>query len=181
MYAPMSESRFISALNEQIAYELAASNQYVAIAVYFDSETLQQLAAHFYRQAVEERNHAMMMVQYLLDAGSDAQVPAVAGPDTKFDDIVAPVQLALDQERRVTDQIQKLSGLAREENDFVSEQFLSWFLKEQVEEVATMSALLQVVERSKDNPMLAEDFVAREHSSGPAEDPTAPPVAGAGA
>ena len=177
----MPSDRFVQALNEQIGNEFGAHQQYVAVAVYFDALTLPQLAGFFYRQALEERDHALMMVQYLLDAGSDAQVPAVAGPDTKFDDIVAPVQLALDQERRVTDQIQKLSALAREENDFVSEQFLSWFLKEQVEEVATMSALLQVVQRSKDNPMLAEDFVAREHSSGPAEDPTAPPVAGAGA
>jgi ferritin len=176
----MPSDRFVQALNEQIANEFAAHQQYVAVAVYYDAETLPQLAGFFYSQALEERDHAMMMVQYLLDAGSDAQVPAVAGPDTKFGDIVAPVQLALDQERRVTDQIQKLSALAREENDFVSEQFLSWFLKEQVEEVATMSALLQVVQRSKDNPMLAEDFVAREHAGGEAADPTAPPVAGAG-
>jgi ferritin len=176
----MPSDRFVQALNEQIAYEFAAHQQYVAVAVYYDAETLPQLAGFFYRQALEERDHAMMMLQYLLDAGSDVQVPAVAGPDTKFGDIVAPVQLALDQERRVTDQIQKLSGLAREENDFVSEQFLSWFLKEQVEEVATMSAVLQVVQRSKDNPMLAEDFIAREHATGEAADPTAPPVAGAG-
>jgi ferritin len=176
----MPTDRFVQALNEQIANEFAAHQQYLAVAVYFDSETLPQLAGFFYRQALEERDHALMMVQYLLDAGSDAQIPAVAVPDTKFDDIVAPVQLALDQERGVTDQIQKLTGLAREDGDFVSEQFLSWFLKEQVEEMATMSALLQVVQRSKDNPMLAEDFVAREQAGGAAADPTAPPVAGAG-
>jgi bacterioferritin B len=177
----MPSDRFVQALNEQIAYEFAAHQQYVAVAVYYDAETLPQLARFFYRQALEERDHAMMMIQYLLDAGSDAQVPAVAGPNTNFDDIVAPVQLALDQERRVTDQIQKLVALAREDSDFVSEQFLSWFLKEQVEEVATMSALLAVVQRSKDNPMLAEDFVAREHAGGGGDDATAPPVAGAGA
>jgi bacterioferritin B len=175
----MPSDRFVQALNEQIAYEFAAHQQYVAVAVYYDAETLPQLARFFYRQALEERDHAMMMIQYLLDAGSDAQVPAVAGPNTNFDDIVAPVQLALDQERRVTDQIQKLVALAREDSDFVSEQFLSWFLKEQVEEVATMSSLLQVVERSKDNPMLAEDYIARELSGGEGGDPTAPPVAGA--
>ena len=80
MYAAMSQSRFIDALNEQVAYELAASHQYVAIAVYFDAETLPQLAAHFYRQALEERNHAMMLVQYLLDSGERAQIPAVSEP-----------------------------------------------------------------------------------------------------
>jgi bacterioferritin B len=61
-------ARFAEALNHQIAYEFGASQQYVAIAVHYDAQTLPQLAAHFYRQAVEERNHAMMMVQYLLDA-----------------------------------------------------------------------------------------------------------------
>ena len=70
---------FTEKLNEQIAYEFAASQQYIAIAVHYDAETLPQLAAHFYRQAVEERNHAMMMVQYLLDSGDDVIVPAVAG------------------------------------------------------------------------------------------------------
>jgi bacterioferritin B len=174
----MPSDRFVQALNEQIAYEFAAHQQYVAVAVYYDAETLPQLARFFYRQALEERDHAMMMIQYLLDAGSDAQVPAVAGPNTNFDDIVAPVQLALDQERRVTDQIQKLVALAREDSDFVSEQFLSWFLKEQVEEVATMSSLLAVVERSSDAPMFVEDYLAREHSSAAGEDPTAPPAAG---
>jgi ferritin len=103
MYAAMSESRFIETLNEQIAYELAASNQYVAIAVYFDSETLQRLATHFYRQALEERNHAMMLVQYLLDSGEQVRIPAVTEPQNEFSDAVAPVALALQQERTVTD------------------------------------------------------------------------------
>src|ERR671911_1584994 len=92
--------RFSEALNEQIAYEFGASQQYVAIAVYYDSETLPQLAAHFYRQAVEERNHAMMIVQYLLDSDTKVLVPAIAAPQTDFADVVAPVALALEQERR---------------------------------------------------------------------------------
>src|SRR5262252_4862070 len=101
-------ARFPDAVNEQIGNEFAASQQYIAIAVYYDDETLPQLAAHFYRQAVEERNHAMMMVQYLLDADSNAEIPAVAAPQTTFTDVVAPVQLALDQEKRVTEQISEL-------------------------------------------------------------------------
>ena len=87
-------SRFTEALNEQIAYEFGASQQYVAIAVHYDAQTLPQLAAHFYRQAVEERNHAMMMVQYLLDADEQVLVPAVEAPQVSFPDVVAPVQLA---------------------------------------------------------------------------------------
>ena len=178
MYAPMSESRFITALNEQIAHELAASNQYVAIAVYFDSETLQQLAAHFYRQAIEERNHAMMLVQYLLDSGEKVKIPAVAEPQNDFSDAASPVGLALRQERTVTEQIVRLAALARDENDLVGAQFMDWFLKEQREEVASMSALLAVVERATDNLLLAEEHLSRNPIGDAGVDPTAPPAAG---
>ena len=81
---------FADALNGQIGYEFAASQQYIAIAVYYDAENLPQLAAHFYRQAVEERNHAMMMVQYLLDADREVVTPGVDAPQTAFSDVVAP-------------------------------------------------------------------------------------------
>jgi bacterioferritin B len=178
MYAPMPKSRFVDAVNEQIAYELAASNQYVAIAVYFDSETLQQLATHFYRQALEERNHAMMLVQYLLDSGETVRIPAVAEPKNEFSDAVAPVALALQQERTVTGQIVALAALAREENDLVGAQFMDWFLKEQREEVASMSALLAVVERAAGNLLLAEEHLSRQQIGDEGVDPTAPPAAG---
>ena len=170
--------RFPDALNEQVAREFAASQQYVAIAVYYDSETLPQLAAHFYRQAVEERNHAMMIVQYLLDADEEVAIPGVAAPQTSFADVVEPVRLALEQERRVTEQIQALVQAAREEGDLVGEQFLHWFLAEQREEVSSMSALLAVVERSRDNVMLIEDYLARETGGGDEPEAGAPPAAG---
>src|SRR5215831_149693 len=127
-------AKFPNAVNEQIGNEFSASQQYVAIAVYYDAETLPQLAAHFYRQAVEERNHALIMVQYLLDANESVVVPAVEAPKTDFADAVAPVTLALEQEKRVTDQIVELVKLARDEDDLVGEQFLHWFLTEQREE-----------------------------------------------
>ena len=170
--------RFADALNEQIAYEFAASQQYVAIAVHYDAQTLPQLAAHFYRQAVEERNHAMMMVQYLLDADETVVVPAVEAPTTSFADVVEPVRLALDQEKRVTGQIQQLALTAREEGDLVAEQFMHWFLQEQREEVSSMSALLDVVERSKDTVMHVEDFLARESGGENPLEAGAPPAAG---
>ncbi|HEY2770539.1 MAG TPA: ferritin [Solirubrobacteraceae bacterium] len=174
----MAAARFVERLNEQIAYEFAASQQYIANAVYFDSQTLPRLAAFFYAQSVEERNHAMMMVQYLLDADAEVAIPGVQGPETDFDDVVAPVALSLEQERRVSDQVAALVGVAREESDYLSEQFVGWFLKEQVEEVATMSSLLAVIQRSSENPMVVEDYLAREHGGAEAADPTAPPAAG---
>ena len=171
-------SRFTDALNEQIGYEFGASQQYIAIAVHYDAQTLPQLAAHFYRQAVEERNHAMMMVQYLLDADEEVVIPAVEGPRVTFPDVVAPVQLALDQERRVTGQIQQLALTAREDGDLVAEQFMHWFLQEQREEVSSMSSLLDVVSRSKDNVMHVEDFLAREAGGENPLEAGAPPAAG---
>jgi ferritin len=172
-------ARFPQGLNEQVGHEFAASQQYVAIAVYYDGETLPQLAAHFYRQALEERNHAMMIVQYLLDAGHDVVIPGLDGPQTSFADARAPVALALEQEKRVTEQIAELARLAREENDLVGEQFLHWFLQEQREEVASMSDLLAIVERaSESNILLAEDYLARNQVGDQGESATAPPAAG---
>ena len=174
----MASDAFISKLNEQIAYEFAAHQQYVANAVYYDAETLPRLAAFFYAQAVEERNHAMMMVQYLLDAGATVEIPGVEPPSTSFGDIVAPVALALDQEQRVSDQIGRLAATAREHGDYASEQFMQWFIKEQIEEVSSMSALLTVVERSKDDAMAVEEYLAREVPGDSGADPTAPAAAG---
>jgi bacterioferritin B len=170
--------RFPAQLNEQIGREFGASQQYVAIAVYYDAETLPHLAAHFYRQAVEERNHAMMIVQYLLDADEPVSIPGIEAPRTDFPDAVAPVELALEQERAVTDQIVALARLAREENDLVGEQFLHWFLEEQREEVASMSSLLAVVERARDNLLLVEEFLARTSVSAAEPSGAAPAAAG---
>jgi bacterioferritin B len=174
-------ARFPEALNEQIGREFGASQQYVAIAVYYDAETLPQLAAHFYRQAVEERNHAMMIVQYLLDANQQVAIPGVEAPRTAFANPVAPVELALEQEQQVTGQIVELAKLAREEGDLVGEQFLNWFLEEQREEVSSMSDLLSIVRRAGDaNIFLVEEYLARvgvgDEGGGP--EANAPPAAG---
>ena len=174
----MPSDAFVEKLNEQIGHEFAAHQQYIAIAVHYDAETLPRLAAFFYAQALEERNHALMMVRYLVDQDVEATVPGVVAPQSEFDDVVSPVALALEQEKRVTQQINALAGVAREQGDYSSEQFMQWFIKEQVEEVATMSDLLRVVERSKDDPMEIENFMAREHPGGAYADATAPHAAG---
>ena len=193
----MPAARFVEQLNAQIGNELAAHNQYLACAVFYDALTMPRMAAFFYGQALEERDHAMMMVRYLLDTDAEVTIPGVEAPVSTFDDVVGPVGLALQQEKRVTDQVNGLLTTAREESDFASEQFMQWFIKEQVEEVATMSDLLAVVTRNKDDIEDIEEYVAREQGSGetdpmeienslvrehPAsgdEDPTAPHPAGA--
>jgi bacterioferritin B len=169
---------FTDALNKQVANEFSASQQYIAAAVYYDAETLPQLAGFFYRQAVEERNHAMMMVQHLLDANQEVRIPDIEAKLTRFDDVVAPVRMALEQEQLVTKEINALFKLARENGDYQAEQFMQWFVKEQVEEVSTMTDLLTVVERSADNALLVEEYLAREKLGEGQADPTDPPAAG---
>ena len=169
---------FAAQLNEQIGYEFGASQQYIAVAVYYDSQSLPELASHFYRQAVEERNHAMMMVQYLLDADADVVIPGVEAPQTEFADVVAPVALALAQEKRVTEQIVELVKLAREEGELVGEQFLHWFLQEQREEVASMTELLAVVERGRDDLLSVEEHMRRTAGGENPLEVGAPPAAG---
>ena len=83
--------------------------------------------------------------------------------------------MALEQEKRVSDEIFALFELARDLKDYRAEQFLQWFVKEQVEEVALMGDLLNVVERSIDNLLLAEEYIARESLGEEGSDPTAPP------
>jgi bacterioferritin B len=169
--------RFAAQLNEQIGNEFAAHQQYVACAIYYDALTMPQMAGFFYSQALEERDHAMMMVKFLLDTGCAVRIPGVEAPKTEFDSIAAPVELALAQERRVSEQVFALTRTARDEYDFAAEQFMQWFIKEQVEEVATMNDLLTVVTRAAGDVNAIEEYMRREQGAAGA-DLTAPPVAG---
>jgi len=171
------DTKFHSLLHDQVRSELGAAQQYLAIAVYFDGSDLPQLAKFFYRQAVEERNHAMMLVQYFIDRGVAVEIPAVDPVRNAFETPLDAIVLALDLERSVTEQISRLAGTARDEGDYLGEQFLQWFLKEQVEEVALMTTLVRIAERAGADLFHLEDFVAREIPA-PAGDPAAPKAAG---
>jgi ferritin len=171
-------STYEKLLQEQIRNEFTASQQYVAVAVWYDEQDLPRLAAHFYKQSLEERNHAMMMVQYLLDKDVRPQIPSVGEVESEFKDALAPLELALAQEITVTKQIETLARTARDESDYIGEQFMQWFLKEQVEEVSTMKTLVNVAKRAGDNLFHLEDFLAREAVGEAAADPTAPATAG---
>ncbi|AJT42048.1 ferritin [Psychromicrobium lacuslunae] len=170
-------SQFTTLLQEQIGHEFAASQQYIAVSVWFDGQDLPQLAAHFYKQSLEERNHAMMMVQYMLDRDIEVKIPGIGDVYNDFKDVTEPLKLALEQEKQVTTQIEKLFATARAENDALGEQFMLWFLKEQVEEVASMSTLVNIAERA-DSLFDIENFIARETIGDGGEDSAAPEAAG---
>jgi ferritin len=150
------------AINAQVGREFGAFLQYVAIAASFDGQSLPRLAKHFHRQAEEERDHAMRFIRYLIDTGAKVAVPAVAGPKNVFATAEEAVQLSLDQEQEVTRQIHALADLALKENDYTTQNFLRWFIEEQLEEVSSMEKLLTVVRRAGERGLLfVEDFLAR--------------------
>ena len=171
---------FQQLLHDQISNEFSASQQYIALGVWYDAHDMPQMAQHFYAQAVEERNHAMMIVQYFLDRDIDVRIPGAAAPITEFDDYRAPIELALTQEKQVTEQIVALASSARDNGDYLGEQFMQWFLKEQVEEVASMTTLQTIAERANGNLFDLENFVERELNSAPASADASEPAAAGG-
>lgn len=158
----MISTKMNEAMNQQVGSELKASNQYINIASYFGTENLPELTGFFFRQSEEEREHALRFVYYLLDVGGTVAVPAIPEPTTEIDSASSAAQMALDWEREVTQQINDLMDLAIGESDHASQQFLRWFIDEQVEEVATMDELLSVIERAGDNLLLVEEYIVRK-------------------
>jgi len=148
-------------INAQIGREFGASLQYNNIAAYFDSDNLPNLAAFFYRQAGEEHMHAMKFLNYVVDAGGQVRIPAIAGCKFDFHSAEEGVNLALDWEQEVTRQINGLMNLAIQQKDHIAQDFLRWFVTEQLEEISTMERLLSIVRRSKDNMLFVDDYLSR--------------------
>ncbi|TLN28586.1 ferritin, partial [bacterium] len=125
-------------INAQIGREFAASLQYVSIATYFDSQALKKLAGFFYKQAAEENEHALKFVKYVVDTGEEVVIPPVAAPKAKFASAEEAIGLALKWEEDVTVQIYHLMDIAVTKKDYLGQQFLAWYVTEQLEEVSTM-------------------------------------------
>ena len=149
------------AINDQIGREFGASLQYVSIASYFDGDDLPNLAAFFYRQSDEEHMHAMKFQHYIIDVGGEVRIPAIEAPKYDFSNAEEAVQLALHWELEVTKQINSLMDLAIQQDDHIAQDFLRWFVTEQLEEVSTMDTLLAILRRTKDNLLFADDYLAR--------------------
>jgi ferritin len=170
-----SSDKLVDAFNAQLGRELGASHLYIAIATFFDGEALPRLATFFYRQAAEERDHAMKFVKFIVDVDGKVAIPAVGAPKAEFKGAEEAVATALESERAVSRNIFDLVELARQENDYFAQRFLDWFVNEQREEEATMAGLLQVVRRASGVPQglfHVEQYVART-GGGPLESPAA--------
>ena len=157
----LTSQKVIDAINEQIGFEFSASMQYVAIAAHFSADALPQLSQHFFRQAAEENEHAMRFIKYVVDAGGRVVIPAIDAPKPTFKTAEEAIKLSLDQEVKVTHQINALVELAREEKDYITINFLQWFLAEQLEEVSSMDNLLKIVQRASANILQVEEYLAR--------------------
>lgn len=158
----MISNKVAAAINEQIGNEFGASLQYVAIASFFASEGLVELAARFYTQADEERMHAMKFVKYLVDAGAQVEIPKIPAPKGGFKSAAEAVKLSLEWEKTVTDQINRLAKLAAGESDYLTANFLNWFVNEQLEEVSSMDNLYRTIKRAgEDNLIYVESYLAR--------------------
>lgn len=153
--------KIIELCNQQIQNESKAAAQYMAIAIYFDSESLPELAGFFFKQADEERDHAMKFIRYLLDAGTKPEIRGLDDIRNDFKTAAEAVSCALDGELEVTRQINNLVGEAAKHNDHMTHTFLQWFVTEQLEEVSTMSALLSTINRAGEQLLLVEDFLRR--------------------
>ena len=147
------------ALNQQIGNEFGASLEYLQIASYFESGDMLKLAQIFFTQSDEERMHAMKLLNYVLDTGGEVTIPAIPQPKAKFDSPADAVQTALDWEVTVTKQINGLMDIAVEEKDYIAQEFLTWFVNEQLEEISKMSTILNIIKRSPDNMLMAETYI----------------------
>lgn len=155
------------ALNVHMGREFAAHFQYLALSAWFDEQGLPELAGFFETQASEEHLHAIKFWRYIQDAGAAMEIPSVEKPRSRFETADDAVTAAVDWEVAVTRHIDDLVGLARQHSDYATEAFLQWFVTEQVEEVATMTQLQQVVRRAGEgNLLLVEDYVARKLAAG---------------
>jgi bacterioferritin B len=157
----------VSAFNEQIGHEFGASMQYLAIAGHFDRQKLVLLAKLFYGQAEEEKEHALKFVHFISDTGGELQIPAIPAPKPAFGSAEEAVQAALNWEKEVTDQINRLMDLATAQNDYLAQNFLAWFVDEQLEEVMKMDQLLNVVRRAGErNLLMVEAYLVHLESAG---------------
>ena len=144
-------------LNAQVGNEFGASMQYLHIAAYFDAMSLDNFAQFFFMQAQEERDHAMKILNFILETGSPLQIPAIPQQKADFSSAQDAVAAALQWENEVTQQIYNLVDIAVADKDYISQRFLDWFVTEQLEEISTMSALLDKVKMAGEKGLLMLD------------------------
>ncbi len=149
-------------LNGQVATEFSAAHLYLAMACALDRMGLKILAARFVAQYEEERGHALKILHFVQEVGGNVTLDGISKPTAEYTNVETIVRTALESERDTTRKINDLVALADSENDYATRSFLNWFVDEQVEEVASMSDLLTLVQLAGDNMLQVEARVRHE-------------------
>lgn len=142
----MLSEKMVDAMNAQIQKELFSAYLYKDIAVYYASKSIRGFANWFEVQKLEEEDHAQIFIDYLQDHGADVKLMALEDPTQQYSDMKAPLMAALDHEKTITASIKDLYDLALEEKDYLSQQLLEWFIKEQFEEETSVQNLIEFYE-----------------------------------
>ena len=132
------EERF----NEQIQKEFFSEYLYISMEAYLKQMSLDGFANYFHVQALEERDHAMMFFNYVIETGGKVQLRQIDKPKNDFTSPMEVFQLSLDHEKFVTRSIHSLVGAAQDEKDYTANTFLQWFITEQREEESNMDRVL---------------------------------------
>ncbi len=140
------------AINRQIQKEMFSSNLYLSMSAYYASKNLSGFAKWMELQAGEEMVHAMKLFHFLLQRGGKPEIAAISAPQTDWASPLKAFEDAYHHETLVTSWIYELVAIARKENDFASDNFLQWFVTEQVEEEATSIEIVEKLRLIGDHP-----------------------------
>ncbi len=138
----MLSKRINNALNKQIEMEAFASAYYLAMASWCDQKGFEGSAEFFYNQSEEERMHMVKIFRFVNEAEGRAVSPGIEQPRQEFSKFSELFEIALEQERKVTKSIYDIMQIARDENDFATQNLLQWFVDEQLEEEKQMTTIL---------------------------------------
>ncbi len=142
----MLNQKVTGLLNEQVNKEFYSAYLYLDFANYYAEQGLNGFANWYKVQAQEERDHAMLFIQYLQNNGEKIELKAIDKPDKVLDGIKKPLEYGLEHERYVTSLIHKIYDEAYSVKDFRTMQFLDWFVKEQGEEETNAEDLIKKTE-----------------------------------
>lgn len=139
----MLKENVVQLLNAQINKELFSAYLYLDMASYYADQGLSGFENWFYIQTQEERDHAMLFREYLLNNGEKVKLEAIEASGASYQDFREPLVAALKHEEYVTASINTIYEAAFQEKDFRTMQFLDWFIKEQGEEEKNVDDIIK--------------------------------------
>jgi ferritin len=148
----MLKKKMLKALNDQINAEMFSSYLYLSMEAYFQSISLSGFAAWMRAQVQEELMHGMKFYGFVNERGGKVTLEAIAKPDSTWDSPLAAFLAIQKHEEHVTDLINNLVDLAISEKDHATNNFLQWFVSEQVEEEASVAEVVEKLKLIQDNP-----------------------------